>query len=53
MHKVLDGAARTEETDVDGMVGWETANNNIYLILFLDIEGSANVTLRGLSLIHI
>ena len=47
MLKVLDGAPRPEETDADGVAAWETANNNIYSILFFLTEGSANITVRA------
>ena len=46
MLKVLDGAPRPEETDADGVAAKETANNNIYSILFFLTEGSANITVR-------
>ena len=46
MLKVLDGAPRPEETDADGVASWETANNNIYSILFFLTEGCANITVR-------
>ena len=41
---VLNGAPRPEETDADGVTAWQTANNNIYSILFFLTEGSANIT---------
>ena len=48
--KVLDGASRPGETDADGEAAWETANNNIYSILFFLTEGSANITVMELRL---
>ena len=47
MLKVLDGAPRPEETDAEGVVAWETANNHIYSISFVLTEGSANITVRA------
>ena len=47
MLKVLYGAPRAEETDADGVAVWETANNNIYSILFVLTEGSSNITVRA------
>ena len=44
MLKVSDGTPCPEETDVDGGNAWKKANNNIYSILYIHTEGSANIT---------
>ena len=46
MLKVFDGAPRPEKTNADGVSAWETANNNIYSILFFLAEDSASITVR-------
>ena len=45
--RVLDEALRPQETDAGGVAAWETANNNIYSILFFLTEVSANITVRA------
>ena len=47
MLKVLNRTPCPEETYVDGANAWKKANNNIYSILYLHTEGSANITVRA------
>ena len=47
MLKVLDGTPRPEETHVDGINARKNANNNMYSILYIHAEGSANITVRA------
>ena len=47
MLQILDRAPRPEGTEADGVAAWETANSNIYSILFFLTEASANITVRA------